>query len=595
MKMKKIFTSITLICLFALSAFAQGNYTLTGIVTNTAGAPVTNHQVCIYTDSSQASLIYFNCVNTDTMGSFSVLIPGGAMPGPNIVFYVSTMSCNSFLLQQVQNNQGTTNTGNVSFTVCTALGNCLTTIYAIPDTMANPLNYFFSSYTTVNGVIVGVTSYNWSFGDSSTNSTLASPQHTYSAPGTYTVCLTTTSINGCTSSSCTTITVAGGNGCNAQFGHQASAAGGTTIFNALFGANYTYSWSFGDGTSATGQYPGHVYTNPGTYIVCLVVNDAVANCSDTACYVINISGNTFSHYVSGQVSLPGLGMLTPADYGTVYLIRHDSLFLNAVDTTTIDSTGHYYFGNVPSGAYLVKAALSPASAYYNFYMPTYHTSSLFWITATDVLVLNTGVNNANISMISGANPGGPGFIGGSVLQGANRLASPGDPIVGITILLLDMSNNPIASTTTDVNGNYSFPNIAYGTYKIYAELAGRTTAPSIVTIDAATPSISNVNVEVNSSTILNIKKNAIEKEIVVGLYPNPTSDILAMYFDLTEAANLKIEIENTLGQVVFTDNYKAVSGKQKITTSVQHLLPGMYLVSIWNGNKVSISKFFKSE
>ncbi len=594
--MKKLLTTFTFICLFALGAIAQGNFILSGVVTNGAGATVANHQVCIYTDSSQTSFVYYNCVNTNSQGTFTVTIPGGAMIGPNIVFNVSTLSCNTYLMQQVQNNQGTTSSASVTFNICnTTFGNCSTTLYAIPDSTVNPLNYYFVGYAMVNGTMANTTSYNWSFGDSSANSSAASPQHTYAAPGTYTVCLVTTTSTGCTSSSCTTITVAGGNSCNAQFGYQSSPAGGTTIFNALYGANYQYTWSFGDGTSGTGQYPSHVYTNAGSYTVCMTVNDPIANCTDNVCYVLTIGSTSANNFIAGQVNLPGLGMLTPADYGTVYLIRHDSLFLNAIDTTTIDSMGYYYFSNVAPGAYLVKAALSPASAYYNYFMPTYHTSSLFWTTASDVWVFNSNINNANINMIPGVNPGGPGFIGGSVLQGANRLASPGDPIVGITILLLDMSNNPIASTTTDINGNYSFPNVAYGTYQVYAEVAGKTTVPSIVTIDAANPTVNNVNVEVNSGSILNIKQTVKEESMVVGIYPNPAVDYLTLAFELKEAASVQVLIENTLGQLIFSDTYKLTNGKHKLTQSLRDLPSGMYSISVSTGNQSMNSQFFKSE
>jgi hypothetical protein len=155
-----------------------------------------------------------------------------------------------------------------------------------------------------------------------------------------------------------------------------------------------------------------------------------------------------------------MGMLSNADFATVYLIKQDSLLLTAVDTTDLDSAGYYHFNGIVSGTYLVKAALDSNSAYYSYFMPTYYSNSLFWIGASAVQLFNANAV-ANITMIPGANPGGPGFIGGSVLQGANRMASPGDPIVGISILLLNMNNSPVASTFTDINGNYSFAGIAF--------------------------------------------------------------------------------------------------------------------------------------
>lgn len=55
-----------------------------------------------------------------------------------------------------------------------------------------------------------ISGYSWNFGDSASSSNtslLASPSHTFSGPGTYTVCQTVYDNNGCSDSTCQTITV----------------------------------------------------------------------------------------------------------------------------------------------------------------------------------------------------------------------------------------------------------------------------------------------------------------------------------------------------------------------------------------------------
>ncbi len=594
--MKKIFTTITLVCLFALATFAQGNFILSGTVVNTIGNPVPNQTVWISTDSSQTSFVYYNSVSTDSMGMFTVGIPNGCVTGPNIVFDVATYSCGTYLYQQVQNNQGTTCSASVTFSVCSTTLSCATTLYGIPDSTVNPYNFFFIGYPTINGTIVNASSYSWDFGDGSPLSTQASPTHTYAALGNYTVCLTTTTTTGCTSTSCTTVSVTPLNPCNVQFGYQAQPAGSQTSFNALIQPNYQYAWTFGDGTSGTGPNPTHIYALPGLYQVCLTVSNPISGCTNSVCYNVSIQPAVSTHWLYGQVTLPAMGMLTPADFGTVYLVRYDSLLLTAIDTTSIDSNGYYFFSGVPAGAYLVKAALSPNSAYYANYLPTYYTSSLFWTTATNVLVMNTNVSNANINMIAGNNPGGPGFIGGSVLQGANRLASPGDPIVGLSILLLDINNNPVASTTTDINGSYSFPSLAYGTYKIYAEVAGKTTVPSIVTIDAANPTVNNVNIEVNSGTILFVRNEIAQApEVKFSIYPNPALNTLYIALAAKESSKVRIDINNSLGQLIQSAEYKLNAGNNNIAQSIDNLVKGVYAITIIENGKSATTRFVKAQ
>jgi hypothetical protein len=62
-------------------------------------------------------------------------------------------------------------------------------------------------FTDASAASTSIVSWAWDFGDGNT-STDEDPSHTYAADGTYTVCLTVTDENGCTSEFCTDVTVA---------------------------------------------------------------------------------------------------------------------------------------------------------------------------------------------------------------------------------------------------------------------------------------------------------------------------------------------------------------------------------------------------
>ena len=49
----------------------------------------------------------------------------------------------------------------------------------------------------------------------------------------------------------------------------------------LVPALYSYSWSFGDGTTSTNQSPQHTYAANGTYTVTLVVSDGLTRATNT--------------------------------------------------------------------------------------------------------------------------------------------------------------------------------------------------------------------------------------------------------------------------------------------------------------------------
>src|SRR5206468_3463853 len=120
-----------------------------------------------------------------------------------------------------------------------------------------------------------ISAYSWTFGDGAT-STAQNPSRTYAAGGTYTVTLTVTDNQGATASTSKSITVTAPNQPpTAAF--TASCSGLTCSFTSSRsdpdGSINDYSWTFGDGATATPHNPSHTYAAGGTYTVTLKVTD----------------------------------------------------------------------------------------------------------------------------------------------------------------------------------------------------------------------------------------------------------------------------------------------------------------------------------
>lgn len=112
------------------------------------------------------------------------------------------------------------------------------------------------------------TSWLWDFGNGNT-STLQNPSHTFTAPGTYTVCLTATSVCG-SDQSCQQVVVS----CaapQAGFNFQSNELV-TNFTDNSTNSPTSWLWNFGDGTTSTLQNPNHTYALPGTYTVCLTAS-----------------------------------------------------------------------------------------------------------------------------------------------------------------------------------------------------------------------------------------------------------------------------------------------------------------------------------
>ncbi len=145
--------------------------------------------------------------------------------------------------------------------------------------------------------------YEWNFGDGDT-STLLSPTHNYTAPGTYTVCLKIRDNLGCYKTECKQVTVGASTPCSltafyfhtlnaSTIGFQAndsSFAPNSVIINKWYIDGTQIATCNGAGCTVTANVSN--YLNTGLRTVCLVAKIDGTNCTDTFCKQINFGANT---------------------------------------------------------------------------------------------------------------------------------------------------------------------------------------------------------------------------------------------------------------------------------------------------------------
>jgi gliding motility-associated-like protein len=194
----------------------------------------------------------------------------------------------------------------------------ITTVNENPDFAANittacKIASILFQATNINPA--NITSYSWDFGDGNT-ALVTTPitGHVYTAPGTFTVTLITTDINGCTNTVIKNNYIRI-NGPIANFSalNTSGCTGLTTNFTDLTvpdGVNnlQSWQWDFGDGVIQTFTAPPfqHTYTTTGTFSVKLVVTDA-AGCRDsiTLNNIVTTSDPVPAFTVSNTLSCPG--------------------------------------------------------------------------------------------------------------------------------------------------------------------------------------------------------------------------------------------------------------------------------------------------
>ncbi len=434
-----------------------------------------------------------------------------------------------------------------------------------------PYSYSWQVIPFINGGII--------------NPYIGNPIIVFPSSGTYIVCFYIQDATGFTDTACQSIIINIPPSCDPLFSfttNNMSADFTPTNFNT----NAIYTINYGDGSAPSSIGPvgsppifSHTYANNGVYTACM--NATNGACSQDTCFNIGINiGVDIDGYI---YSAPAGG--TPDSF-IVYLIEYTNTgggTLTKIDSQYVAGNPAYYsFLNVNSNTLIfhTKAAMTLNSPNYATYIPTYYDSALLWINSTPICIPCVPPLPAtfDIYMQMGINPGGQGFIGGLISQGANKTGEPAEEIV---VILFDINDNPVTYTYTNNLGVFGINNLAYGTYKVYPEVVGLATQPYFVTIDGTNPSYNGVDMTMGDSliapTVVGIEMPSLPAAIV---YPNPVSEMLTFQTDFLHSGIIHIEMFNIMGQKVYEFSEIAHSGKYEHEIACESLAAGIYTLKI---------------
>ncbi len=397
------------------------------------------------------------------------------------------------------------------------------------------------------------------------------------------------------------VTVTGADGCQASACYYWSAAidtscyvnillvqGGAMLEAVADGASpFAYSWS-------TGATTPLVSVDASTALYCVTITDA-NGCQSSACTVLAPVEN---YQVQGYVYLAD-SIAGEQLQGDVFLIQYDAAAgtLTAVDTVPLLPNafggGSYDFGDVPAGEYLVKAALSPSSFGYTDNLPTYYGNTLWWDEASSVTVPYTNWGYFDIVLVEGNNPGGPGFIGGLVTDGANFgfQNRGGGPMAGVSVILLDEFDQPVAYTFTNELGEFEFAGLGWGTYKVTLEIPGHEQVHYVVTLGPENSEVHGLTFEVTEAGVL----SAGIEELAAGLhvFPVPARDQLSVQFESRGGGEAILFIADYSGRILSHWPVEVQPGAQQLNLDIGQLPAGLYTLGVRTGKGIAGKAFVK--
>jgi PKD repeat protein len=215
----------------------------------------------------------------------------------------------------------------------------------------------------------------WDFGDGSKSSLQNPPIRNYANAGYYLVSLYIENTNGCKDKDYKLVNVSEEGGMLAAFGYDIDSTGTKAsgypvdFVGTGQGDHARLRWDFGDGgTNTTTVSPTHVYTESGTYKVCLSYEDPVTLESDSTCemvivgddtYVNNImytnkfscSPNPFGDFINITYAL---NSNEEADICIYDLLGKNVMTIKNVYQTQGDHTLRWDTSNLGSGSYIVQ-------------------------------------------------------------------------------------------------------------------------------------------------------------------------------------------------------------------------------------------------
>lgn len=350
-----------------------------------------------------------------------------------------------------------------------------------------------------------------------------------------------------------------------------------------------YEWDFGDGATGTGNSAVHQYATDGDWEACLTISNT--GCTYTFCDSVHVGAVPPPTYLLSGFVYKGNNNTCRA---IAYLISDSAGYLTLVakserpDSGAVSCWKRFSFSGVPEGYYYIKAAVDTDDFEYANYLPTYHGGAVSWADATPIHV--TGHDySLHVSLVPGVNPGGPGFVGGWVTQGAglaigggvDESRGAGDPLPGVQVNLLTINDVPVACAYTDASGRYTFSNLEVGTYKVYVEEINKVPYPMSVTLDNSNPTQDNVNVTVNSTSAVTGIEDLTDIH-VTGIYPNPVSDKTSVIINMQQNNKMYMTLTDANGRLIQARNIELTTGTNEIKVNMNEQAAGVYYLNLVN-------------
>lgn len=412
-------------------------------------------------------------------------------------------------------------------------------------------------------------SIHWTFGDGSSLSgvqadpNVAAPLHTYSNPGTYTVCIRVKKNSNvgsttppCVREFCKTIVIPPPCNIQASFTWRLDSANQLKVIftntTAAPTATSRATWSFGDGSTASTWHATHTYNQPGRYRVCVKV-EITPNCIREFCDTVVVP-----HPVPACTQLSKFRFEKASNDNQRYKFTPE--YLN----TTLQYT--WTFGDGTGSQDPIATHRYAQPGVYTACLTVWRGPNCASTTCKEIRVLpQINCDTAHVTYSYQPNPLVPNKI--------HFYANGTLPILNQTWTIVRL-NGTVATPPVILNQNnpvYLFQDT--GLYKVClrAVLLGGC--------------VKEVCQYIRIQQVANVCE--------LQAYPNPTSSTINVNVTLTQPELIHAYVYNSLNVLVLDKRQQGFTGNNLVSMNVSNLTAGQYTIKLVYGNRICYARFQK--
>ncbi len=304
--------------------------------------------------------------------------------------------------------------------------------------------------------------------------------------------------------------------------------------------------------------------------------------------------------ISGEVINPEG---TAVSNGYVFLIGHTRFQRAPVtDSVPIGADGTFTFSDVPYGRYILSAIPYPEAEW----LLTYYPEEDYWENAVKIIINSPQpVDDLSIIVFLKEPMTGENSLEGTITQIEEEDASKSGmqmnpvPVREASVVLvrnkLKSDYEVVATTYSDISGNFAFYDVDDGFYMLYIDVPGIVHTDYYEVWITGGQMMSNLDYYMDEETISKVYLTPVTENVATNtpviLSPNPAHDFIYLHNVQTNTNDVVFRIYDIYGRMVHEG--EANISDQSFVLDINCLNIGEYIIKIIGNDGIIIKKFIK--